>query len=228
MIRRMRRTRGSPSRLAGGTAGFTLIELMAAMVILAIGVVSIIQLEVVVVRGNAYARQRVEAYELARGVADELRTWGLEWTDNPLRTFASVFNGQRSIVLTATVPMIGGSYALEDLRAVQLYNGQSIAVGEGFAQAFLINVRGVSPSTSPGLPSFGAIFRVHYIAYNDYNDQGLADDTTARIKIFVSWDSKDFGAQDVGWNAGLDSATFWQRHMIVFELVLTRITNGTV
>ena len=49
------------SERVGGGRGFTLIELMVAMVVLTLGLFSIIHLQVVTVRGHAYARERNEA-----------------------------------------------------------------------------------------------------------------------------------------------------------------------
>ena len=78
--------------------GFTLIELMVALVLLSIGLFSVIQLQVVTVRGGAFARERSEAQALANAVAEEMRARALNWVDNQvLADFdlqADVFGGE--------------------------------------------------------------------------------------------------------------------------------------
>ena len=68
-------------RRRSGRSGYTLIELMVALVVLSLGLFSILQLQVYTVRGHAYAREKLEALRIAQGVAEELRTRSLECSD---------------------------------------------------------------------------------------------------------------------------------------------------
>ncbi|MBW2700245.1 MAG: prepilin-type N-terminal cleavage/methylation domain-containing protein, partial [Deltaproteobacteria bacterium] len=51
--------------LSSKRAGFSLIEVMVAMVILTLGLFAVINLQVIAVRGNTFARARTDAQKIA-------------------------------------------------------------------------------------------------------------------------------------------------------------------
>jgi prepilin-type N-terminal cleavage/methylation domain-containing protein len=203
--------------------GFTLIELMIAMVILSLGLFSVIHMEVVTVRGNAYARERTEAYQIATGVVEELRAQALEWVDVRVGadpTFADVFP---NIVVTQTAD--DGALTLADnVKALREYRGIDIATDDGGETAMPINIHAYNTQDFAGIKSSRAIYRIHYLAVNVPLLAGdLPSPDLVRVSIFVSWDNKDHGLQDIDWNNFWDN--FWDRHMVVVTCYLTRTRN---
>lgn len=212
--------------------GFTLIELMVALVILSIGLFAIIHLQVVAVRGNEYAQERFDATQLAQEVAEELRTCALNWLDTPATgamAFNTVFSGGvcPNIILGATPPQ-GTDVNIADLHSLTSFNGNVIAAGTAPGQAYAINSLGLNPVSSPDLNGAGAIFRVNYTAYPVATMPGIpADGSVVRVTIYVSWDNKNHGDASLGWapstsNAWYNAATFFQRHMVATTIFLSR------
>lgn len=68
--------------------GFTLLEVMVAMVIFAIGFLGLAQLQVVASRSGQAARRTTEATALAEEIASRLAV--LPWTDNALKDLTTV------------------------------------------------------------------------------------------------------------------------------------------
>ncbi len=200
-------------------SGFTLIELMAAMTILSLGLFSVIHLQVVTIRGNAYARERTEAFLLANGVIEEIRTRALAWIDEQSlqnKPFNEIF---------PKVPLleypVDGVITQENLQALQEYRGLTIAESEDPVTARPINIHGFNPVDFPGLEGSRAIYRVHYVAHQVPLMSGeRPNDDLIRMTVFVSWNNKDHGLQSFDWGASWDN--FWDRHMVVITCFLSR------
>lgn len=209
-----------------GRGGFTLIEMMMAMTITAVGLFSIIQSQYVVIRGHAVARERMEATMIANGVMQELRTRGLRWSAMPgsvsTTTFASIFP---DIELTTvySASNMSPDISFGSLRPLQRYLGQTLVTGEdlGVADAPLINTAGQS-----GTGALRAIYRVHYVAFNlpiNPLDATSIRQDLVRIVIIVSWDNKDHGEQDYDWaNTWSEEDHFFKRQMFQVSFNLTQ------
>jgi prepilin-type N-terminal cleavage/methylation domain-containing protein len=61
----------------GGAAGFTLVELMVAMVVLMLGVGGVLAMHITVMRAGAFSRSATEAAVLAEDKVEQLRTLDL-------------------------------------------------------------------------------------------------------------------------------------------------------
>jgi prepilin-type N-terminal cleavage/methylation domain-containing protein len=208
------------------SSGFTLIELMVAMVFLAIGLFSIVQMEVLAIRGSGYARERSEAQLIAMGVIEEFRAQALQWTDLlGANDFGNVFSGDYQIQLTATPVAVPPLLDFQNLRSVLRYMGNQIAAGATFAQAYQINVFGKSPSVANNIEASGALYRVHYIAYPVITDfsTNIPDPNVVRMSVYVSWDNRDFGNQQINWSTAWQNATtYFQRNMVTVTFYLMR------
>jgi len=212
--------------------GFTLIELMVALVIMSIGLFAISHLQVVAVRGNEYAHERFEATQLAQEVAEELRTCALNWLDTPATgamTFNAVFDGAGcpNIVLGPTPPQ-GTNVNLASVYSLTNFKGNVIASGTAPSAAYAINSLGLNPVSSPDLNGAGAVFRIHYVAYLVDTLPGIpADGSVVRVTIYVSWDNKNHGDASLGWTsctspAWYNAAAFFDRHMVATTIFLSR------
>lgn len=202
-------------RRARTETGFTLVELMVALVVLTAGLFAIIHMQVVTIRGHSYAREREEAYQIAQGIAENLRTRSLEWLDvrhGMDKTFADVFP---EITLINPPPLAGSNIDMVNLRSLQEYAGIAISADGTPQGASPINVFARNPTDNPGLPGARGAYRVHYIAYAvPYQEGQPPDNTLIRVTIFVSWESKDHGA-DVDWsNWWNGGANYWDRHIV--------------
>ena len=213
------------------TGGFTLFELMVAMVILAVGLFAIVQLGVVSVRGNGYARERVEAMQIAMGIANEIKTMGSEFIDKKIGT-NDLFADQFPAITVSATPNPGQPMNIADLRAWQTYlssGGVRNDIADGITpiDAFKINSDGQVAGCGD-LTCARAIYRVHYIAYKIKLIQGKNLPESAdiyRITLFVSWDSKDYGEKDYDWENGgwwNNGVDFWKRHMVVVPIEIYR------
>jgi prepilin-type N-terminal cleavage/methylation domain-containing protein len=207
------------------TRGFTLIELMAAMAVLSLGLFSIIHLQVVTVRGHSYARQRTEATLIAMQAGEELRKESQEWV-NGMQTgpvdIVSVF--PKIAPQIVPTPTGTGQLAFTDLRALENFNGRQIASGPAVDNAWRINSQGFSPDsgTATAQQALGAIYRVHYVAYYAAPPPLAPPIDLLQVTIFVSWDNKDAG-QSYDWAQwAASAANFWSRHMVVMPFYLPR------
>jgi prepilin-type N-terminal cleavage/methylation domain-containing protein len=212
---------------AGREAGFTLIELMVALVVLSVGLFSIIHLQIVAVRGNAYARERYEASLLAQAVAEDLRTQVLVWMD--MGGAAPDFAGTFPQFTIDPVPAQGTEITMNELHSVQNFNGQIIAAGDAPVLAQPINPDGLTQAGPASLDNARAIYRVHYTAHLVEVIPGQpVDGEVVRFTVFISWDNKDHGAQNQArlWDEDLagwfNPATFFQRHMVTVTFYLAR------
>jgi len=202
-----------------GRAGFTLIEVMIAMTVLSLGLFAVIQLQVVSVRGNAYARERTEAYEIALGVAEEMRIQSLRW--RPGSNFATVFYAAPYIPVAnlpppPPPPPAGSDIPAGQMAAFPVYSNQII----GAALASNINLFGTVGGQR-------AVYRVHYAMHQVSPAPGQpADPRLVRVTVFVSWDNKDHGLQTGAWDPSVDPAadpTFWNRHMNAITFYLAQV-----
>ena len=217
--------RGKP----GGRTGFTLIELMTAMVILSVGLFAVIHLQVVTVRGNAYAKERNEAMRIAMGAAEELRTKALAWVDEQ-----GIIEDDPALVRTLTGLMVADTpevgVQMEDnanaMFALTSYIGETIAAGDDALTSQTINPLGLGPlnPAATGLSSTGAIYRIHYVAHRVRQESvDLPSDQLIRVTVFVSWDNKDHGDQSFDWDLWREN--YWDRHMVAVTFYLSKIRN---
>jgi prepilin-type N-terminal cleavage/methylation domain-containing protein len=229
--------------------GFTLIEVMMAMVILSVGLFSVVQLQVISVRGGAYARERIEAMEIATGVMEEMRTQNLEWVENmKLKTFAPTTTVYPPALFPmAPIPAACTPLPIAGLQSVQTYlhdpatgNRNIIATSAAPGDALLINVHGQTAAAA-GLSGERAIYRVHYIShFVPSSTQDIPTDACCgasppcdfprscpqliRVTVIVSWDNKDVGVQDYDWANWWDNGgdNFWDRHMVTVTFYMFR------
>lgn len=207
------------SRAGTGRAGFTLIELMVSMIVMAIGLVGIIHMQVVTVRGNSYAMERTEALRIAQGVIGDLRARGIEWVNlhTTEKTFDEVFNNEIQLA-TVAEPSTGANMVKDDLKPQQSYGGNTgIAAGaDALTDAQLLNVRAE-------VDGLGAVYRVHYAAHPVYLEPSDTTPSTdvVRVTVFVSWDNKDHG-EEYAWSSWSNDDVFWKRHMVTATAYLHR------
>ncbi|MBN2493543.1 MAG: type IV pilus modification protein PilV [Deltaproteobacteria bacterium] len=217
--------------MRSGRAGFTLVEVMVAMVIMAVGLFAVINLQLISIRGSSAAEEAVVASRMAQSVVEEMRAQSLGWLDNQGAAVGwdAVFVDGGSvgteIEFTGSPPAYpGGTLGTADLRAVRHYLGQEIAAASDPSGAPLIDQFG---RTGPG-----AIYRLHYIAHEMplLPAEPLTGVPTQvrliRMSVIVSWDSKDFGTRDYNWSEWWeDGDNFWKRNMVVATFFLTRHRN---
>ena len=202
--------------------GYTLIELMVSLVVMTLGLLTVIHLQVVTVRGHSYSRERTQATQIALGVAEEMRNRSRAWVvrrSGP-ETFATVFP---DIVLAAT-PTGGAQLSMANMYSMINYADNQIAVDSGFPSAYRINTYGYSPDSGAATPDLyaGALYRVHYIAHYFQlplpAPAGLQN--MVRMTVFVSWDNKDHG-QSTNWQTWATVGNYWRRHMVTLTFYLT-------
>lgn len=212
---------------------FTLIELMVAMVVMSLGLFAIIHMQVITVRGHAYARERSEATQIALGVADQTRKKGLEWItfqDGTYKEFTDVFKDEYTIILKTPPPdaAAGDNLSTVDLHSVLTYcedpsdQPQPIAGGTDFVNAWKINTYGYSQEGG-ALPVqwAGAMYRVHYIAHFMDLPPPAQPRSLVRMTVIVSWDNKDHG-EGTDWAAWATEDNFWRRHMVTATFYMSR------
>ena len=214
------------TRKAGARAGYTLIELMVSLVVLSLGLFSIIQMQIVSVRGNGYARERAVAMQIAVGVVERIRTQSLgfyqfEDGSGQKKEFDEVWD----IQLQAGAPACN-SLQTDSLSALESFAGETIAGGPAPGSAYLINLQGLGPDVPSAdtttMETAGAQFMVHYIAHPVTPRQGLAaTNEMVRITVFVSWSNKDHGIRDSSFNA-FNQDTYWNRHMVSVTTYVNR------
>ena len=199
-------------------AGFSLIEVMVAMVILTLGLFAVINLQVIAVRGNTFSRARTDAQKIAQGVADEIRTEALRWVDSNIMTDLT-WNGIMSDLPLTGAPLNNGSNLnLQVLGSVPTYQDNVIAADNVVTSALLIDVAG---NTGPG-----AMYRVHYVAHGVAVEAGAtvpADPDLVRVTVLVSWDSKDHGQQNYDWGAWWSGGNnYFKRHIVSVTQFLSK------
>jgi prepilin-type N-terminal cleavage/methylation domain-containing protein len=219
----------SNQKMVARTDGFTLIELMAAMVVLAVGLSAIIQLQLVTIRGTSYAQEVDQAAQLAKGVMDDLRVQALGWVNIQNGAFPTTTNfgnvfGQ-NVVPIASIPLPNpDDIKFTSLNALELYEGKTIASGSALSAANLINIKGDTVAST--VVGGRAIYRVAYIAYPLLTQFGLPSTSAMQIVVFVSWDNKDYGdpTSDYGNWANPTEQMFLNRHMIKVPFLLVQNT----
>jgi prepilin-type N-terminal cleavage/methylation domain-containing protein len=210
------------------SAGYTLIELMVALVIMAVGLFSVVHLQFVSLRGVGYARERTDALMLANAIADELRTRALGWNNttdfnDSVGALPPVF----SDIELVDPPEDPADFKETYLRALTRFNEIDLAEGSGLEQAYLVNAAGMplNGSDTASLANAKAIYRVHYTAYMMPLAPGITGgNQVVRLILFVSWDNTDYGEQGYAWTAWKDN--FWRRHMVAVNVYLRRQRQG--
>lgn len=233
------RLRRSKSR-GGGRGGYTLIELMVALVVLSLGLFSVIQLQIVSIRGNTFAEEINQATLIALGVMEEIETQGMMWVDQP--TGSPVADNPYATavphIITQTSPNMGDPVLFSTLSSVQYFNGCTIATGNDVSNALRINFLG-NPGNTAGLAGEAARYRVHYIAHPLTLTQDAtvfagmppeARDSLVSIKVFVSWYNASHGPKEkydwTNWDDTgsftTDQDTYCNRHMVVGTFYLAQ------
>ena len=213
---------------AGGTAsnsGFTLIELMMAMIILAVGLTAVVQMSVVTVRGHTYSREWMEAYDIAQSVLEDLKVKLRPWMNQGgcnVTSLSGLLPGGAGEVMAKITDEPSGDIPFNNLGSWPELHGRSIAGDAEFGSSFLTNMFGYTSSTaSNSFQSARTIYRVHFVAHRIAPEGtdvctagGNANAQMVRITVFVSWKNKDHGAQEGTWLSFTDQDDFWNRHMI--------------
>ena len=208
-----------------GDSGFTLIELMIALVVMSLGLLSILHLQVVTVRGHAYARERTQATQIALGVAEEMRHAAKGWLSKRDGTKVAV-NTLFPNLLVLPEPAGCNQLDYADLRSVTRYAGQAIAASSAFLDAWRINTYGYSPDSGAAAPALwaGAIFRVHYVAHWVDLPTPAPPQSVFRVTVIVSWDNKDHG-EGTNWANWSGQNNFFRRHMVTKTFYLYRVST---
>jgi len=207
-----------------GDPGFTLIELMIALVVMSLGLFSILHLQVVTVRGHAYARERTQATQIALGVSEEMRYTAQGWLAKRNGDKVAV-NTLFPDLVVLPAPSVGDQLDYANLRSVTKYAEQDIAASSAFIDAWKINTFGASiEGGSPPDQATGALFRVHYVAHWLNLPMPAPPNSVFRVTVVVSWDNRDHG-EGVNWANWHDQNNFFKRHMVTKTFFLYRTSN---
>jgi len=70
--------------------GFTLVELLVALTLMAIGILAVVQMQIVAIQSNAIAQRLTVATNIAQGVMDDILSWDVNHPPSfaPAKTFA--------------------------------------------------------------------------------------------------------------------------------------------
>lgn len=198
-------------------SGFTLIELMAAMTIMTIGLFAIIHMTVISTRGASYARDQDGATLILQAVSEELRVRAMDWTEK--NSFSTVFP-----YITLATPTPGADLQMADLKALTELEGRTISSSPAFANARSINIFGNSLADGDdGIRDSGAIYRVFAAAHLQSVRRGeLPNPDLVRVVLFVVFDNKDHGRQDYNWGSIPQDCNFWLRQSVSGEVLLRR------
>lgn len=209
-----------------GSGGFTLIEMMMAMTITAVGLFSIIQSQYVAMRGHAMARERMEATMIAQGVMGEIRAQALGWSAMPGSIASSLITAAIPGIIPSAPPAVGVDIPFTDLRPWPSYFNRLIAPAASTARdlAYRINVRGESSQNTTNV--LRALYRVHYVMYPlpvDPLQPTVVKNDLFRFIIVVSWDNKDHGEQSYLWDTEwAQEAHFFKRQIVILSFNVTQ------
>ena len=224
-----RRGRSGGRGSAAGRGGFTIIELMVAMVIMAVGFSALVQMGLVTVRGHSYSREWMEAYDIAQSVLEDLRTRALEWTTQAGCQVTDVNNVLPANVGSAVKDDGNTDLQFSDMSSWPVLQGNIISNGQstGLTDSRTTNIFGLNSSTGTNAyQKARAVYRVHFVAHRmTYSGLDVCGQQPGaqmiRITVFVSWDNKDHGNQDEAWDAYDDEGEFWKRHMVSMTTFVT-------
>lgn len=220
------------SQRAGGPGrrgGFTLIELMVAMVIMAVGFSALVQMGLVTVRGHSYSREWMEAYDIAQSVLEDLRARAQQWVTQAGCQVTDVNNVLPANV-GGTVKAAGNTdLQFADMASWPVLQGNIISNGgaTGLTDSLTANIFGLNDSTGANVfQRARSVYRVHFVAhripYSGLDVCGQQPNAQMiRITVFVSWDNKDHGNQDVAWDTYNNEQNFWKRHMVSMTTFVT-------
>jgi hypothetical protein len=197
---------------------------MVAMVVMSLGLLSILHLQVVTVRGHAYARERTQATQIALGVSEEMRHTAQGWLSMRNGTKVAV-NSLFPDLVVLPAPPVGDQLDYANLRSVTSYAGQDIAASSAFVDAWKINTFGASiEGGSPPALATGALFRVHYVAHWVDLPAPAPPNSVFRVTVVVSWGNKDHG-EGANWTNWHGQINFFKRHMVTKTFYLYRTTT---
>jgi len=179
---------------------------------------------VVTVRGHTYAREQMEAVEIAMGVKNYLLTRGVEWIDlrdGADRAMPDIFQDILGATpLAVPTPTSGSDINFASLGAVMKYEEKSIAADASPGGATAINIFGRDVITFPDLWGARAAYRVHFMIHQVPLPFDPPGGRLVRGTIFVTWESKDHGI-DVDWtNWWTDETGYWNRHHVAMPVVI--------
>jgi len=63
--------------LQSNEKGFTLVELLVALTLMAIGILAVVQMQIVAIQSNSIAQKLTVATNIAQGVMDDILSWDL-------------------------------------------------------------------------------------------------------------------------------------------------------
>ncbi len=206
-----------------GRAGFSLVELMMAMVITSLGLFAVAQMCVVSVRGNGYAREWMEAYDIAQSAMEEVKTRASQWmkfTGEVGPNYnQTVLENMIPVASIVNMPPAGTDLNWNDFRSLLLLHGKAAATGTAVTDSNTINIYGDNVGKR-------RTYRVHYLAHwfpvnacPSINpaipcDQGNSGSNLLRLTVFVSWDNKDHGDQRSPWDNIAAETDYWKRHTV--------------
>jgi|GEM_PF-1514870 len=166
-----------PSRING----FTLIEILITLVIMAFGLLGLAAMQVVAMKNNHSAYLRTQATTLASEYGDILRNNAAQLKQNKFGTSAadghelnSILNKLNGTALSATATCFSSGCTASQLAETQIYN-------------WLQTVRNTLPSSIVFSNRTGNIYTLQIIWLDDRKD----DDGTAGVDINADGDTLD-------------------------------------
>ena len=217
-------------------AGFTLIELMVAMVIMSVGLFAVIHMMVVSSRASAYSQERSTALQIAHAAAHELRARSRAWWRDPRLPPYNGFAAAFPDLAPLTADPLLGDLAPVGMAPIGFFGGDlapglgtqiSVLGSTNLIDAFAINQWGNSHDMLGNvIDAEGSVYRLHFIAHQfDRRPDSFAGIPVrnwdlVRVLVVVSWDNKDQGEQNYSWTAWDTDANFWRRHMVTVPVFL--------
>jgi prepilin-type N-terminal cleavage/methylation domain-containing protein len=184
-------TRHTPQHRPAGAAGFTMIEVLVAALVLGIGLVGIIGMQTTAAIANQRASDLRVGADLAETVLERLKRDALEWTD-----VEASFSSDS---------WLGAGLTDDSLGAWQLPG--ATADGSGEAEAPVFNDLGI-PSNGGPVASGSEYYREKNSRYCvQYRLTWVIQNELARADVRVLWPSRAAGERLLGGScAALDDA----------------------
>jgi type IV pilus modification protein PilV len=130
-------------------SGFTLIDAMIAVVVLATGILALTFLQVTMLRTAADARERSVGMSLAQNVLEERRSWGAQLQANyQSLDRQGIFNGEECDYSNGSALVVPGSAGLPSEYRYCVDVKRFVATGGSFAEA---------PVSGTGAPAYGGV-----------------------------------------------------------------------
>ncbi len=190
--------------------GFTLIELMMAMVIMSVGLFAVVHLQVASIRGHRYSWELSEASWVGLGIVEDLRVRSSQWVNlNRIgpNSLGDALGKNMVYLATSPKPASGENYLVTDLLAVAAYKSSEISSGPLLDDSLPINVWG-----EPNQP--GGIYRAHYVAFSPFLQptDPFPNNQTVQLYLDITWDAKDHG-EGYDWSQWSQPQNYFKRHL---------------